>query len=357
MACRQNKGRSQPIGDGVTAPSVLNKVTPEYSNEARTAQLEGTVVLSLVVDDQGRPQNLKVVRSLGLGLDTKAIEAVEKWSFKPGMKDGKPVPVMATIEVNFKLGANPGIVPNPQQLRTDDINQLRAKAVEGDATAQLDLGLRYARGQGVPPDSAEAARLIRKAADAGLPRAQFTLGAMYSRGQGMTRDYSEAVSWWRKAADAGYVDAQYELGIAYAQSRGVPRDDAEALKWYRTAAEGYRKGADAGDAGAQTTLGNIYARAQGVTQDYSQAADWWRKAADAGNPAAQYSLGLAYAQGQGVAQDLVLAQMWLNLSALSPVQAQALRAKARDDLAKKLTPEQLAEAQRLAREWKPGSRK
>jgi len=94
-----------------------------------------------------------------------------------------------------------------------------------------------------------------------------------------------------------------------------------------------------------------------VTQDYSQAADWWRKAADAGNPAAQYSLGLAYAQGQGVAQDLVLAQMWLNLSALSPVQAQALRAKARDDLAKKLTPEQLAEAQRLAREWKPGSRK
>jgi len=55
------------------------------------------------VDDQGRPQNLKVLRSLGLGLDQKAIEAVEKWRFKPGMKDGKPVPVMATIEVNFRL--------------------------------------------------------------------------------------------------------------------------------------------------------------------------------------------------------------------------------------------------------------
>lgn len=91
------------IGGGVSAPSVLSKVEPEYSEEARKAKWQGTVVLSLVVDDQGRPQNLKVLRSLGLGLDQKAIEAVEKWRFKPGMKDGKAVPVMATIEVNFRL--------------------------------------------------------------------------------------------------------------------------------------------------------------------------------------------------------------------------------------------------------------
>ncbi len=96
-------GGAYRIGGGVTAPSVLSKVEPEYSEEARKAKWQGTVVLSLVVDDQGRPQNLKVLRSLGLGLDQKAIEAVEKWRFKPGMKDGKPVPVMATIEVNFRL--------------------------------------------------------------------------------------------------------------------------------------------------------------------------------------------------------------------------------------------------------------
>jgi periplasmic protein TonB len=91
------------IGGGVSAPSVLSKVEPEYSEEARKAKWQGTVVLRLVVDDQGRPQQLQVVRSLGLGLDQKAIEAVEKWRFKPGMKDGKPVPVVATIEVNFRL--------------------------------------------------------------------------------------------------------------------------------------------------------------------------------------------------------------------------------------------------------------
>ncbi len=96
-------GGAYRIGGGVSAPTVLSKVEPEYSEEARKAKWQGTVVLQLVVDDQGRPQGLKVLRSLGLGLDQKAIEAVEKWRFKPGMKDGKAVPVMATIEVNFRL--------------------------------------------------------------------------------------------------------------------------------------------------------------------------------------------------------------------------------------------------------------
>jgi TonB family protein len=82
---------------------VLHKVEPEYSEEARKAKWQGTVVLELVVDANGHPRDLRVMRALGLGLDQKAIEAVEKWTFKPGMKDGKPVPVIATIEVNFRL--------------------------------------------------------------------------------------------------------------------------------------------------------------------------------------------------------------------------------------------------------------
>ncbi len=85
------------------SPAVLHKVEPEYSEEARKAKWQGTVVLQLVVDEKGHPQDLKVMRALGLGLDQKAIEAVEKWTFKPGMKDGKAVPVIATIEVNFRL--------------------------------------------------------------------------------------------------------------------------------------------------------------------------------------------------------------------------------------------------------------
>ncbi len=91
------------IGGGVSAPSLLSKVEPEYSEEARKAKFQGTVVLYVVVDEKGQPQQLRVVRPLGLGLDEKAIEAVQKWRFRPGFKDGKPVPVAATVEVNFRL--------------------------------------------------------------------------------------------------------------------------------------------------------------------------------------------------------------------------------------------------------------
>jgi protein TonB len=96
-------GGAYRIGGGVSAPSVLSKVEPEYSEEARKAKWQGAVVLSVIVDEFGRPKNVRVLHSLGLGLDQKAVEAVEQWRFKPGLKDGKPVPVMATIEVNFRL--------------------------------------------------------------------------------------------------------------------------------------------------------------------------------------------------------------------------------------------------------------
>ena len=82
---------------------ILVKVEPEYSEEARKAKFQGAVLLSIVVDAEGRPQNIRVIRPLGMGLDEKAIEAVSKWRFRPGYKDGKAVPVQANVEVNFRL--------------------------------------------------------------------------------------------------------------------------------------------------------------------------------------------------------------------------------------------------------------
>jgi TonB family protein len=96
-------GGAYRIGGGVTAPAVLAKVEPEYSEEARKAKFQGTVMLYIEVDENGKPKNLRVVRALGLGLDEKAIEAVSRWKFRPGFKDGKPVTVAATVEVNFRL--------------------------------------------------------------------------------------------------------------------------------------------------------------------------------------------------------------------------------------------------------------
>ncbi len=96
-------GGAYRIGGGVSPPSILFKVEPEYSEEARKAKFQGTVLLFVVVDEKGNPRDIKIIRPLGLGLDQKAVEAVEKWKFSPGKKDGKPVAVQAQIEVNFRL--------------------------------------------------------------------------------------------------------------------------------------------------------------------------------------------------------------------------------------------------------------
>jgi TonB family protein len=91
------------VGGAVSPPKALYAPDPEYSETARRAKLQGIVVLWLVVDKDGNPQQIKVQRKLGKGLDEKAIEAVKQWRFKPSMKDGQPVPVMINIEINFRL--------------------------------------------------------------------------------------------------------------------------------------------------------------------------------------------------------------------------------------------------------------
>jgi TonB family protein len=91
------------IGGNVTAPSVLHKIEPEYSEEARIAKLAGTVVVGGEIGPDGLAHNIRILRGLGLGLDQKAIEAIQQWRFKPGLKDGDPVSVMVNIEVNFRL--------------------------------------------------------------------------------------------------------------------------------------------------------------------------------------------------------------------------------------------------------------
>jgi TonB family protein len=100
---QQDQAEVQKVGNGVSQPSVISKVDPEYTPEAHDAKVEGPVLLSIVIGTDGKAHDINVVRKLGSGLDEKAVEAVQKWVFKPGYKDGEPVRVRAQIEVNFKL--------------------------------------------------------------------------------------------------------------------------------------------------------------------------------------------------------------------------------------------------------------
>ncbi len=96
-------GGAYRVGGGVSAPRAIYQPDPEYSEEARKAKWQGTVVLWVVIGPDGKTRDIKIVRSLGMGLDEKAIEAVRTWRFEPGKKDGQPVAVQVNVEVNFRL--------------------------------------------------------------------------------------------------------------------------------------------------------------------------------------------------------------------------------------------------------------
>ena len=164
--------------------------------------------------------------------------------------------------------------------------------------------------------------------------------AAYDRG-----DYETALRLWRPLAEQGHADAQTNLGVLFAEGQGVPQDYAEAVRLYRLAAE-------QGHASALFNLGLKYRDGQGVPQDYAEAARWFRLAAEQGHAFAQLNLGALYAEGEGVPKDYVLAHLWWNLAA---AQGDERAKENRDILASRMTPDQLAEAQRMAREWKPAA--
>ena len=218
--------------------------------------------------------------------------------------------------------------------------RFRKAAEQGYAPAQYNLGVCYAKGQGVAQNYAEAVKWYSKAAEQGNKYAQNNLGVCYKDGQGVAQNYAEAVKWFTKAAEQGNKYAQNNLGVCYARGQGVAQNYAEAVKWYTKAAE-------QGDAPAQTDLGLCYARGQGVARNYAEALKWYtkaanqgfvpsyaglsacyyemkaysqafkwaRKAAEAGDAIGMYLLGVMYAQGTGVEADKQMAIQWLTKAA------------------------------------------
>ena len=170
--------------------------------------------------------------------------------------------------------------------------------------------------------------------------AQSNLGAMYEKGQGVPKNDMTAVKWYKLAAKQGYANAQYNLGVMYRKGQGVPQDYETAVKWYKLAAE-------QGNVYAQYNLGQMYRRGQGVSQNYKTALKWYRLAAEQGHAYAQTNLGVMYGIGKGVIKDWVYAHMWLNIAASS---GNKNAVKKRNIFVKRMTPAQIAEAQRLARE-------
>ena len=154
-------------------------------------------------------------------------------------------------------------------------------------------------------------------------------------------DYAEALRVYRLHAAKGVAEAQVQVGVMYRHGLGVPVDNAEAVRWYRMAAN--QRYAD-----GQYRLGRMYEDGIGAPQDYAEAVRLFRLAAEQGDSDGQWSLATMYSDGRGVPQDYVLAHKWMNLAA---AQGKFNAAKYRKLLESEMTAAQIAEAQKLAREW------
>ena len=149
----------------------------------------------------------------------------------------------------------------------------------------------------------------------------------------------EPLTLEQKAA-AGDAKAQYDLARMYELGEGVPKDDKEAMKWYRKAAE-------QGVAKAQHNLGLKYELGEGVPKDDKEAMKWFRKAAEQGHALAQAVLGASFFDGLGVLEDYATAYAWMNIAAAN---GNAKAKKNKGIIAKKMTPDQIAKGEALAKE-------
>jgi TPR repeat protein len=155
-----------------------------------------------------------------------------------------------------------------------------------------------------------------------------------------TKDFATALRKFKSAAAQGDARAQSNIGLMFHNGQGVVQDYAESMRWYKLAAA-------QGHSSAQFNLGIQYDNGQGVAQDYAEAVRWYKLASAQGNISAQLNLGFMYSNGQGVVQDYIRAHMWYNLAALK---GDAGFVKNRDIVAARMTAQQIAEAQKLARE-------
>jgi TPR repeat protein len=194
-------------------------------------------------------------------------------------------------------------------------------------------------------DYGRALALLAPLAEQGNAVAQLKLGMIFSRGKTGSPDHVAALRWFTKAAEQGQVDAQFELGRIYRDGLGTRVDGNAAVSWLERAAE-------KDTPHALNALGELYLGHQNVPQDFAVARSWFLRGAQAGNSPSMYNLGIIYALGHGVAQDEVEALKWLALAADTGVgedRDRALRARSR--LAERLTPVEVSWAASRVEDW------
>ncbi len=312
--------------DLIMHPVLTQQVEPAYTKEARKRNISGDILLSLVVDADGTPKNIKVVSPLGLGLDEKAIEAVSKWRFKPGTKNGVPVPVMAQVEVSFRLcGENCGTLTQSERARV-----------------MFNLAILQLQGGPNQPDPHAAFQTMQKAVAMEYPPAETRLGLFHLQGIGTDKSATKAAEWFDKAAFHHDAEGEFQLGVLYFSGVGVARDRTMAFKLFRQAAEQDHRA-------AEYSLGIDYELGTGTEQSSAEAVKWYRKSAELGFAQAQAKLAKFHWLGVGCKQDQVAALEWAILAQRNGSETGAADVKSYESA---MSPEQVAEAEKNADRFK-----
>ena len=186
----------EKVRGSIRPPRAIYYPEPEFAEAARAAGYQGICTLSLVVGADGIPREVKVVGPLGMGLDEKAVEAVQKWRFDPAVKAGRPVAVQIAVEVDFHLYGQNG-------------KSKFAKAQAGDAKAQLELANLLLKQRSSPEDERLGLGYLGKAANQGLPRAQFLMGEHIAHDA--SADFPKAYMWYTLARRSGYKQSDNAL--------------------------------------------------------------------------------------------------------------------------------------------------
>jgi TPR repeat protein len=234
----------------------------------------------------------------------------------------------------------------PAKADRDMFDQVRARAEKGNAEAQLELGNLYDNGTGVVRDRVKAAKWHRLAAEQGLARAQYQVGLDYANGEGVKEDKIAAYQWFLKAAKQGFAMAQLVTGQVLIAGEGTKANSVEGIRWFRQAA-------DQGLVDAEYELGKCFFEGTGVAPDIVAGVTLTRRAAERGFAPAQNKLGECYKEGLGVGKDYIQAYKWMALAAAQDDEhANDIRVSLAG-IEALLSKEQVAQAQALARDFKP----
>ena len=309
-------GFQSPNAPKIVPAQLIHEVKPAYPVGARTFGIQGTVLLRVVVNDQGVPEQIEIISPLGYGLDEAAVDAIRQWRYRPTTLNGKPAAMVTEITVDFNLPRSPF-----------DRKLEAQRTFYNVALAAIEKG-----------PAAGAVASLKSLCSQKYPPALYLYGTLLEQGRGVPADADEGFRLIQESAGEQFGPAMYQVAIARLQGRRLEKDPAAGMQLMQGAAQ-------SGSIPAQAFMGQAYEKGDGVPMDLQKSRENYRLCAASGDGLCQYHLGeLLLNDPEHAKRDYIQAIAWLQLSAERGVE-QARQALQQEN--SRLTADQISGARKL----------